>query len=392
MHLKPKIYFSQSIERSWHVWRPIVKVGEHQGSFFFYVDSDDADARELVTPPKGLYGKEFLELDHRNVFQLLEFQQRWGPITGIRAQPNKTFDYGTYPNVALNDSFYGPGQHPVFHPDGIMKTVFLYEGMGDVDIIARERYGVENRTLSKVVNESWRKGRNKRRPGIDIVPCHVASVEEVAEAVCDAQVAIRAITSTLQDSYTEQEWLCDKELVHESVRYCNAVLSGSVDPVDIIEDDNRDGVCTLMQYLFICLAKGVMLNNAYRFCQNPECRRLFTPREYNRRVDSKYCCEDCQVKAKYQRTFKNGKKNHEAPQLFDGQTEASAIEVEWSTSSIPVKTLRRDQMRLPGDERNATRGNEIEQLLLLHSFLGLSTGQPRTESILDKLKARETSS
>ena len=77
MFLKPKIYFSQSIdERSWHVWRPIVKVGEHQGSFFFYVDSNDADVRELITPPKGLYGKEFLELDHRNVFQLLEFQQR----------------------------------------------------------------------------------------------------------------------------------------------------------------------------------------------------------------------------------------------------------------------------------------------------------------------------
>ena len=273
---------------------------------------------------------------------------------------------------------------------GIMKTVFLYEGMGDVGIIARERYGVENLTLSKVVDESWRKSRNKRRPGIDVVPCHVASVEEVAEAVCDAQVAIRAITSTLQDSYTEQEWLCDKKLVHESVRYCNAVLSGSVDPVDIIEDGNRDGICTLMQYLFICLAKGVMLNNAYRFCQNPECRRLFTPREYNRRVDSKYCCEDCQVKAKYLRTFKNGKKNHETSQLLDGQTGTSTIEVEWSTSSIPVKTLRRDQVRLPGDERNATSGSEIKQLLLLQSFLGLSTGHPRTEGILDKLKARET--
>ena len=135
-----------------------------------------------------------------------------------------------------------------------------------------------------------------------------------------------------------------------------------------------------------------MLNNAYRFCQNPECRRLFTPREYNRRIDSKYCCEDCQVKAKYLRTFKNGKKNHETSQLLDGQAEASTIEVEWSTSSIPVKMLRRDQVRLPGDERNATSGNEIKQLLLLQSFLGLSTGHPRTEDILDKLKAKETSS
>lgn len=391
--MKPKIYFSQSIdERTWHVWRPVVKVGEHHGSFFFYVDADDANARELIMPPRGLYGKEFLELDHWNVFQLLEFQRRWGPITGLRAQPNKTFDHGTYPNVAPNESFYGPGEHPVFHPDGITKTVFLYEGMGDIDIIAKERYGTEIQTLAKVVDENWRKGRDKREPEKDIVPCHVASVEEVAEAVCDAQVAIRAITGTLRDDYTEDDWRRDKRLVRESVRYCNAVLSGSVDPVDIIEDGDRDGVCTLMQYLFICLAKGVMLNNAYRFCQNPECRRLFTPREYNRRVDSKYCCEDCQVKAKYLRTFKNGEKNREAARLFDGRAEASAIEVEWSTSNIPIRTLRRDQVKFPGDERDASRGSEIEQLLLLQSFLGLSTGQPGTEYILEELESRGTSS
>ncbi len=390
--MKPKIYFSQSIdERSWHVWRPVIKVGEHQGAFFFYVDSADADARELITPPKGLYGKEFLELDYRNVFQLLEFQRRWGPITGLRAQPNKTFDYGTYPNVAMNDSFYGPGEHPVFHPDGIRQTTFLYKGTGDADMITKNGFGIENRTLGKIVHENWRKKCGKRGQATDIVPCHVASLDEVAEAVCDAQVAIRAMTGTLQDGYTEQEWLHDKELVRESVRYCNAMLGGSVDPIDIVEDGDRDGVCTLMQYLFICLAKGVMLNNAYRFCQNPECGRLFTPREYNRRADSKYCCESCQVKAKYLRTFKGGKKNHGAPHLFDGKAEASRIEVEWSTSDIPARTLRRDQVKLAGDENDATVGSEREQSLLLYSFLGLLPAKPRTESILDELKSREIS-
>ncbi|MBQ9069027.1 MAG: hypothetical protein IJ131_08210 [Eggerthellaceae bacterium] len=390
--MKPKIYFSQSIdERSWYVWRPVVKVGEHHGSFFFYVDSDDTDARELITPPRGLYGKEFLEIDHRNVFQLVEFQRRWGPITGLRAQPNKTFDHGTYPNVAPNDSFYGPGEHPVFHPDGITQSVFLYEGMGAVDIIAKERFGTEIQTLGKVVDKNWRMRRDEGKPGKDVVPCHVASVEEVAEAVCDAQVAIRAITGTLYDDYTEDDWRKDKKLVRESVRYCNAVLAGSVDPVDIIEDGDRGGVCTLMQYLFICLAKGVMLNNAYRFCQNPDCRRLFTPREYNRRVDSKYCCEDCQVKAKYLRTFRSGGKNHGATRVFDEGAEASAIEVEWSTSNMPIRTLRRDQVKLPGDRRDASCGTEIEQLLLLKSFFGLSTGQPRTEYILEELKSRGAS-
>ncbi len=387
--MRPNIYFSQSIdERSWHVWKPVVKLGEHRSRFFFYVDSADADERQLITPPRGLYGKEFLELDHRDVFQLMDFQKRWGPITGLRAQPNKTFERGTYPNVAIDGSFYREGHNPVFHPEGITQTVFLYEGMGEVDVIARERFGVENNTLHKVVEENWRKRRKGTRPNVDVVPCHVASVEEVAEAVCDAQVAIRAITNTLHDGYTDADWRDDRRLVLESVRYCNAVLSGSVTPVDIIEHGDRDGVCTLMQYLFISLAKGVMLNNAYRFCQNPECGRLFTPKEYDRRSDSRYCSEDCQVRAKYLRTFRNGRKPPSARSSAAQRPGESSIEVTWSTSDIPIRTLRRDQVELPGDDREPTRGSDIEQLLLAQSFIGLTTGWVRTAEILEELKSR----
>lgn len=386
--MRPNIYFSQSIdERSWHVWRPVVRLGEHHHRFFFYVDSADADARELITPPRGLYGKEFLELDYRDVFQLMEFQKRWGPITGLRAQPNSTFERGTYPNVTIDESFYHEGHNPVFHPEGITQTLFLYEGMGEVDVIARERFGVENNTLHKVVEENWRKGPEGRRRDIDVVPCHVASVEEVAEAVCDAQVAIRAITNTLRDGYTDFDWRRDRKLVRECMRYCNAVLKGSVTPVDIIEEGNRDGICTLMQYLFISLAKGVMLNNAFRFCQNPECRRLFTPKENNRRADSKYCSEDCQIRAKYLRTFRSGTKQPDGQAQVTHAAEGSSIEVTWSTSNIPVRTLRRDQVKLSGDEREATRGNDIEQLLLVQSFIGLTTGWVRTAEILEELKA-----
>lgn len=387
--MRPNIYFSQSIdERSWHVWRPMVKMGEHHGDFFFYVDSEDEDQRELITPPRGLYGKEFLELDYRDVFQLMEFQKRWGPITGLRAQPNKTFERGTYPNVAINDSFYGPGNRPFFHPEGISKTTYLYEGMGDIDVLTKERYGIVNRTLHVVVEENWKKPKRERRQDVAVVPCHVASVEEVAEAVCDAQVAIRAIAGTLREGYSAEEWKRDRRLVLECVRYCNAVLTGAVTPVDVIEEDDRDGVCTLMQYLFISLAKGVMLNNAFRFCQNPDCGRLFTPKEYGRRVDSKYCCEECQIKAKYLRTFKTAKMNAVERTPNEMPEDIPKIEVAWSTSDIPIRTLRRDQVRLPGDECEPTQGSDLEQLLLLYSFNGLTTGQVRTAEILDSLKQR----
>jgi hypothetical protein len=157
---------------------------------------------------------------------------------------------------------------------------------------------------------------------------------------------------------------------------------------DIIEEGDRNGVCTLMQYLFISLAKGVMLNNAFRFCQNPECGRLFTPKEYDRRADSRYCSEDCQIKAKYLRTFRNSRKSPSTWSSVDQGPESTSIEVTWSTSDIPIRTLRRDQVKLPGDDREPARGSDIEQLLLAQSFIGLTTGWVRTAEILEELKSR----
>ena len=46
------------------------------------------------------------------------------------------------------------------------------------------------------------------------------------------------------------------------------------------------------------LARGLLNNEAYRACANPECGRLFTPKEMGRRLDTKYCCSECQERAK----------------------------------------------------------------------------------------------
>ena len=49
---------------------------------------------------------------------------------------------------------------------------------------------------------------------------------------------------------------------------------------------------------FAQLARGLLNNEAYRVCENPECGRLFTPREMGRRLDTKYCRPECQERAK----------------------------------------------------------------------------------------------
>lgn len=358
-----RLYFSPAIdEREWHVWRPIVKLGEYQGQFFFYVDSEDTDQRELIVPPRNLYGKEFLELDYRDPFQLMAFQQKWGPITGLRTTPNVTYDIESSVDVSCIGGISGLGKHHI--PTGAQKTVFLYEGYGKADIIAREQYGAKIQTLKDVVHRHWQESRHRSKEH-KIVPCHVASIEEVAEAVCHAQIAITAITDCLREDFNDKAWHTRKDLVINSLHYCNAAIQGTVVPVDLIDENDNTGICTIMQYLFICMAKGIMRNETYRNCQNPDCKRLFTPAECNRRSDSKYCSQECQIKAKHLRTYKPKTKKEELSTQRDTAI-PNELFLSWSESNFPVRTLRKD----------------TNDILSFYSFIGFGCGDPEHEHFI----------
>ena len=364
------LFFSPSIdEREWQVWKPIVRLGEHQQHFFFYVDMKDADKRELIEPPRGLYGKEFLELDYKDLFQLMSFQQKWGPITGLRTRPNFTYGHGTHVDL---DCLGGIGSTSI--PNGFQKTKFLYEGLGEADIVARERYGAHIETLHKLVRANWLSGRYGRRPR-GPVPCHVASIEEVAEAVCHAQIAITAITDCLREDFTEDDWLFRRKLIKNAIRYCNSSIQSAVLPIDLIEDGDRLGICTTMQYLFINMAKGVTRNNVYRNCQNQDCKRLFTAAEMHRRADSRYCSPECQIKAKHQRTYKP-KKTPESKTPESAECNPDELTLAWSTSNVPVRTLRKDDMP-------SSRKKEAKHV---YSFIGLTCGAPDDEYLIGEYK------
>ena len=358
-----RLYFSPSIdERDWHVWRPLVKLGEYEGQFFFYVDKADADRKELLVPPRGLYGKEFLELDYRDPLQLMGFQQKWGPITGLRARPNALFDSDASVDVSCLGGIAGLGRNHI--PYGAQKTIFLYEGYGEVDEIAKERFGTELSSLRDVVRAHWDNNRHRKNRK-EVVPCHVASVEEVAEAVCHAQIAITAITDCLRDDFGDDDWHSRKPLVENSLRYCNASIQGTVVPIDLIEVGNNFGTCTLMQYLFICMVQGSICNETYRNCQNPDCRRLFTPEQFNRRADSRYCSQECQVKAKHIRTYKP-KRKAEKPKRADTARATNEIVLSWSESDFPVRVLRKGEV----------------DVAAAYSFMGLDCGSPENEDYI----------
>ena len=357
-----RLYFSPSIEeRDWHVWRPVVKLGEYRSQFFFYVDQADADCRELIVPPRGLYGKEFLRLDYRDPFQLMAFQQKWGPITGLRARPNTTYDYESAVDVACIGGIAGLGKDKI--PAGARETVFLFEGYGKADIVAQERFGLQIENLRDIAQRNWLE-RCSSAESQGVVPCHIASVQEVSEAVCHAQMAITAITDCLRDDFSEDDWRSRKQLVMNCLNYCNAAIQGSVVPIDLIDGDDNQGICTIMQYLFICMARGTMRNETYRNCQNPDCGRLFTPEEYHRRADSRYCSQECQVKAKHLRTYKPKRKAQKT--IEPTPNSVNELTLSWSESNVPVRSITR------GAHDKATE----------YSFIGFTCGNPDHEGYI----------
>ena len=137
---------------------------------------------------------------------------------------------------------------------------------------------------------------------MELIKLGAVSFQEAIFAVLDAQEAIRNTTRVLRDdlpAMTKREAGLAK-ISSEYVAHFLPNLFPSIELV-IIDDagnNSHSNVCDLITAVFAQLARGLLNNEAYRACANPECGRLFTPREMGRRLDTKYCCSECQERAK----------------------------------------------------------------------------------------------
>ena len=89
----------------------------------------------------------------------------------------------------------------------------------------------------------------------------------------------------------------------KSSEYVAQFLSSLFPSIELVAIDgsgknSRPNASDLITAVFAQLARGLLNNEAYRVCANPECGRLFTPKEMGRRLDTKYCCSECQERAK----------------------------------------------------------------------------------------------
>ena len=223
-----------------------------------------------VVLPDGFYCNEFLSLNPLDISELLRFQQTYGCVRGarkikpltdvhkqIRPEPDDSVFAGIYENVLYDQR------------QGILASQEIF------DSVPNEEHQ-EERVLMKQSAVTFR---------------------EAIATVLDAQRAIRDSTRVLRDDLPPMTNLeaADAKI---AVDYIAMILNQEFPSIQLVVEDAPEQPTSLIRAVFAQLARGLLNNEAYRLCANPECCKLFTPRDLGRRIDTRYCSSECQKRAK----------------------------------------------------------------------------------------------
>ena len=226
----------------------------------------------MHTLPKGFYCNEFLDLNPLDIQDLLDFQKKYGRITGARKRKP-----------------YDEDMHAVLRP----------EPDGDVFAGARERRHADQLSGIKASQALYDAVPNEEYVDTMLInQLSAVSFREAIATVLDAQAVVKDLLRVQREDLgpmTVLEALSAKE----ASEYLSIILGKAVPLIQLVtEGAEHKRFYDLIDGVFIQLARGLLNNNAYRTCANPECGRTFTPREMNRRLDTLYCCSACQERAK----------------------------------------------------------------------------------------------
>lgn len=225
--------------------------------------------------PKGFYCNEFLKLNPLNIQEFLFFQRKYGLITGARKR--RPYDADAF-------EYLRP------EPDG--------------DIFAGARKGYYQNQLAGInASQALYDSAVKKDYLVDSLKNRMSAVSfrEAIAATQDAQSVVRDLLRVRREDLG-QLTVRETGLATIAAEYISIMLGKAIPAIQLVVEGNvHQRTYSLLDGVFIQLAHGLLNNDSYRICCNPECGRIFTPREMNRRLDTKYCCSECQERAKYLR-------------------------------------------------------------------------------------------
>lgn len=236
----------------------------------YLADMEVGEGPNTIELPDGFYCNEFLSLNPLDITELLRFQQKYGWIHGARR---------IKPMTSVREQIRPEPDDSIF--------AGIYE-----DVLRDQREGIlaSQAIFDSVPDEEYQEERVLMRQS-------AVTFREAIATVLDAQRAIRDSTRVLRDDLPPMINLevADAKI---AVDYIGMILNQEFPSIQLVVEGAPEQPTSLIRAVFAQLARGLLSNEAYRLCANPECGRLFTPRELGRRVDTKYCSSECQERAK----------------------------------------------------------------------------------------------
>lgn len=225
--------------------------------------------------PKGFYCNEFLKLNPMDIQEFLFFQREFGFITGARKRKPYDTDMYSYLRPEPDGDVFAGVREKQYGQQlaGINASQALY------DTVPNQEY-VEELLLNRMSAVSFR---------------------EAIAAVLDAQDVVKSLLRVRREDLGPMT-LLKATRAKDAAEYVSIILGKAIPAIQlVVEGAEYPHFYNLLDGVFIQLARGLLNNDAYRTCANPECGRTFTPREMGRRLDTRYCCSECQERAKYLR-------------------------------------------------------------------------------------------
>ena len=252
----------------------IVEQRELKRCYFAPILSEVQEVTPTKTIPKDLYCNEFLKLNPLCISDLLAFQEEYGVILGARLNRHVAIVKNTKDIRPCPDE-------QVFSGDWRNKYNYQFEGI-------EASAAIFNSLLAKQNSDV-----------VEAIELAAISFQETISAVLDTQNMIKNTIRVLRDDLPK---VTKRELFYaaEDTSWLAQLLPNTMPIIQLVKEgvDFSNHAINLMDAIHLQLARGLVSNAAYRTCQNPECQRLFTPVEMRRRLDTKYCCPECQERAK----------------------------------------------------------------------------------------------
>ncbi len=266
------------------------------GKWFFCESSPES--KTVIEVPLDLSLREFADLDSSDFEKLKAFQERFGLISS---------PYRNMPSLSNHLSHFNDGTKLLilnYFEDEINACKYSNQMWLEYSQWLSREHGDAILSINNM--HDWPK--DETFP----IRANFSSMDEVSQTVSNVQHMVKATSAVKMGSHSETD--------EEMASLFSSIISDMASQklpffqyvIDVSPDEDThlpNSEVTLIEALMFNHALSLVDSETFKTCENPECGRVFQYKKGGRRAGSRYCCDECQLRAKRLRQNQREKKS-----------------------------------------------------------------------------------